>query len=347
MKTLFSDLSRLLPILLIAGLIACSSAAFDAASDAALLWWSRIVPTLLPYLIAVSLLCRSGLSGRMPRRLLPPALFLFGALGGYPVGAKLASAWYCRGVPDRRLSERAAILCDLPNPVFLLTVVSVGFFRNARCAIPLLIGIYVPSLLVSLLLLRPPLSHAGDPTEGLRSSDLPEAIGEGVCTIGTVGGCIVFASVLYALLQSIGVPSLLHRVTRLDADLTGSVLIGLFEMTCGIRAAAALPFSLPVRLALAAFFAQFGGLSAALQVQAQASTSAVRFLLGKLPVSLLCALTVWLLTPVFLHEPVVPTFASAAQMRANTVSLLSVALSSAIGLLFVFVFTVRSSRTRA
>ena len=46
----------ILPILLLFGLLAFPEQASAAASEAALLWWSRILPSLLPYLIAVSLL---------------------------------------------------------------------------------------------------------------------------------------------------------------------------------------------------------------------------------------------------------------------------------------------------
>ena len=44
-------LRRFLPLLLLFGLIAAPGAAFSAASDAALLWWTRVLPSLHKYTI--------------------------------------------------------------------------------------------------------------------------------------------------------------------------------------------------------------------------------------------------------------------------------------------------------
>ena len=60
----------ILPLLILFGLIAAPDAAFSAASNAAVLWWTRVLPSLLPYLIASSLLLRSGILARLPSGLL-------------------------------------------------------------------------------------------------------------------------------------------------------------------------------------------------------------------------------------------------------------------------------------
>lgn len=344
MKTQRRTVTRILPILLIGGLIAFPSDAFTAATDAALLWWSRILPTLLPYLIAVSLLCKSGILLRIPKRILPFALFGFGALGGYPIGAKLARTLTEHGILTRKEAERVAICCDLPNPVFLISVVSIGFFGSIRCAAPLLIGIYVSALLFSLPLLRLPYRRVSDGASGLRSGDLPDAIAEGVRSVGMIGGCLVLASVLDSLSNAVGIPSLLHRLTGIPHAALRAVLSGLFEMTCGIRSAAGLSGSLPLRLALAAFFAQFGGLSVALQIRTQTPVRTAQYFLHRFSAALLSAVLTGLLAHVLIPESVVPTFASVPELRDNAIALFSVSLAAAVGLLFVFVFTARVSR---
>lgn len=322
----------LLPLLLLFGLLTFPTTAFDAASDAALLWWTRVLPSLLPYLIAASLLVRSGIFLRVKPRLLPLAMLLCGALGGYPVGARLAAQLQADDAISKSDAERAAVLCSLPNPVFLCTVVATGFFGDANAAFPLLIGVYGAALLCAFPMLRMSVAPVAAP-RGLSGTDLSDAIADGVKTVGVIGGCLVFASVLGALLSL--------PFGRIPAV---STAIGLFEMTVGIRAAAVLPLPLSVRLAICAFFAQFGGLSILLQVRAQTPVPTAKYLLTKLVSALLSAALCYLLTPLFCKASVLPTFASAQEMRQNAFSLASVTLSAGVGLLFVFVFTVGLSR---
>lgn len=336
MRTFLKKLDWILPALLIAGLLAYPAAVSEAAADAALLWWSRVLPALLPYLVAASLLARSGALLRVRPRLLPVALFLCGALLGYPVGARLADALRRQKVLDDADAERVAVRCNLPNPVFLLSVVSLGFFGNLNCSIPLLLGVYGAALLFALPLLRLHADKAPEP-RGLLPNDLPDAIGDGVKTIGVIGGCIVFASVLGALLQS---------AFHIPQNTVLAVLLGSFEMTCGVRAAAALPLPMSVRLALAAWFVQFGGLSVHLQTALQFPVRLLRYARSKALAALLAAVLTGILTPLFVPETIVPTFASASEIRQNAWALLTVSLAAALGLLFVFVFTVGLGRQK-
>ncbi len=329
MKQKLSECGWALPVLLIFGLLAFPRAVSDAAASAALLWWTGVLPSLLPYLIVASLLQRSGVLLRIKPRLLPYALFLFGALLGYPVGAKLAKALSERNAISPADAERVAVRCNLPNPVFLFSVVSVGLFGNPRCAAPLLLGVYVAALLFWLPMVRMPGIRIAK-TDGLLPHDLPDAIGDGVKTISTIGGCIVFTSVLGALLQSL---------FRLPENAVYSILLGSLEMTCGVRAASVLPLALSVRIALAAFFVQFGGFSVLLQTASQYPIRMLRYALSKLACATLSAIVAYLLTPLFLSDTLAPTFASAAEMQRNAFALLSVGFAASLGLLFVFVFT--------
>ena len=324
-----------LPLLLLFGLLAAPDAAFAAASDAAMLWWSRVLPSLLPYLIAASLLERSGLFNRLPKRIAPFFLLPFGLLGGYPVGARLAGKLLRCGALSRSDAQKAAALCNLPNPVFLLSVVSAGFFHDPKIALPLLIGVYGTALFGLIPLSRLLPASVPAPASSSLADDLPAAIGDGIRAILNIGGCLVFASVLGALLNASGFFSLFGA----NAATARAVSLGLFEMTSGAHEIAALPFSLSLRLALCAFFIQLGGLSVALQSASSLPLPLPRYLLRRLPIALIAALTVYLLTPLFCPEAAVPTLASGAEMVRNTFDLLAVSLSSAFGLLLVFVFT--------
>lgn len=325
----------LLPLLILFGLIAAPNAAPAAAYDAAMLWWTRVLPSLLPYLIASSLLLRSGILSRLPKRAVPFLLLPLGILGGYPVGAKLAGELYRDGALSLSDARKAAAFINLPNPVFLISVIAAGMFRDARTALPLLLGIFGAALfgLIPLSRIHVKTIRPSEPPAFTR--DLPAAIGDGMQAILNVGGCLVFASVLGALLEATGILSLFGT----SAATARAIVLGLFEMTSGVAATAALPLSLPLRLALAAFFIQFGGVSVMLQSASYLPLSLPRYCLVRLCTALLAALAVWFLTPLFCPSVTVPTLATRAEMVRNGLDLLAVSLSSALGLLLVFVFT--------
>lgn len=335
--------SIVFPLLLLFGLIAAPDAAFAAASRAALLWWTRVLPSLLPYLIAASLLERSGLIYRLPKRVSPLLLLPFGLLGGYPVGARLCGKLLRDGALSLPDAQKAAAFCNLPNPVFLISVVSAGFFHDSKIALPLLIGVYGAALFGLIPLSRLHFSPAASvPEHSKLTNDLPVAIGDGIRAILNIGGCLVFASVLGALLNAAGLFSLFGA----NAATARAFSFGLFEMTSGANEIAVLPLPLSLRLAFCAFFIQFGGLSVALQSASNLPLPLPRYLLRRLPLAFLAALAVYLLTPLFCPDAAVPTLATGAEMVRNTFDMLAVSLSSAFGLLLVFVFTFGLSKRK-
>lgn len=332
-------LGWIVPILLLAGLLAAPNASFAAASDAAQLWWTRVLPSLLPYLIAASLLERSGILKRLPKKWIPPALWLFGALGGYPVGARLCARLSRDGVLTEDGARRAAPFCNLPNPVFLLSVVSFGIFESGVVAAPLLIGVYGAALIGLVPLFRLRFRAVPDSPVSLCASDLPEAIESGMRAILNVGGCLLFASVLGALLQAAGLERLLALLFGLPEATVHALLLGLFEMTCGVKAVALLPLPLRLRLAICAATVFFGGGSVLLQTASNLRISLWRYALIKLLLALFAALLTGALTPLFCPDTLSSAFADRAQMAQNAASLFSVVASAAIGLLSIFLLT--------
>lgn len=332
----------LLPLLILFGLIAAPDAAFSAASKAALLWWTRVLPSLLPYLVASSLLLKSGVPARLPKRLAPVLLLPLGLLGGYPVGAKLAGKLYRDGSLSLSDAQKTAAFCNLPNPIFLISVAAAGFFHDPKTALPLLCGIYGTALFGLIPLSRIRFAVVRSSAVPALARDLPAAISDGVQSILNIGGCLVFASVLGALLESTGV----FRLFGASAPTVRACTLGLFEMTSGANAVAALPLSLPMRLALSAFFLRFGGFSVLLQSASHLPLSLPRYCLIRLIPALLSALAVYLLTPLFCPAATVPTMATGREMLQNTFDLLAVSLSCGFGLLLVFVFTFGLSKRK-
>jgi hypothetical protein len=109
-------------------------------------------------------------------------------------------------------------------------------------------------------------------------------------------------------------------------------------MTSGASAVAALSLSLPVRLALCAFFVEFGGLSVLLQSAGCLRLSLPRYLLTRVLLGTVAALLTAAATPLFCSAAV-PTMAGPQKIMHNALDLVLVAASCGFGLLLVFVFT--------
>lgn len=332
-------LGWIFPVLLLCGLIAVPDRTAAVASDAAMLWWTRVLPTLLPYLITASLLERSGLLHHAPKRIAPLLLWLFGAIGGYPVGAKLAARLSRDGVLTETDARRAAALCNLPNPVFIISVVALSVFQNGRAAFPLLIGVYGVSLIGLFPLYRMRFQSMPIGSDRFSPNDLPPAIEQGVHSVLQIGGCMIFASVLGALIRATGAERLCSAAFGIKEDTVHAWLLGFIEMTGGVGAAASLSLPLRVRLAICAGFIRFGGCSVLLQTASQIKVSLPRAA-GIILAEAVCSAIVTLcLTPLFCPDTAIPTFASRAELLQNGSVLLSVVVSASIGLLAVFTLT--------
>lgn len=332
-------LGWIFPLLLICGLLSVPGQTAAVASDAAVLWWTCVLPSLLPYLIAASLLERSGLLLRVPKRIVLPLLWLFGVLGGYPIGAKLARSLSRDGILIESDASKAAAYCNLPNPVFIISVIALGIFHSARAVLPLLIGVYGIALFGLFPLFRIRCFEGSFNEHRFSLDDLPSAIESGVHSILLIGGCMIFASVLGALSESVKISHILAKVFGAEEGTVHAGLLGLFEMTCGIRAVASLAIPFRMRLAICAGFVQFGGCSVLLQTASQGCISVPRYALTKLVFAVCSACLTYWIAPLFCTEMPVETFASRAEILQNGVSMLSVIFSASIGLFAVFTLT--------
>ncbi len=123
-------------ILLAAGLLARPEAAAQAARDGLSLCVRTVIPSLFPFMTAVSLLLQLGLAGYLRPTLSPFMRPLFGMegtaalpllaglLGGYPAGVRAAAGLYRQGSLQKQEAELLLGFCDNSGPAFFLGFVS-------------------------------------------------------------------------------------------------------------------------------------------------------------------------------------------------------------------------------
>lgn len=134
------------------------------AADGFLLWYSKMIPSLLPFMILSGLMIRMGLSrqlGKWFQPLLRPLLgcrpevnygILTGFLCGFPMGARVAAQLYQE---DRITRDEARFLlafCNNIGPVYFCSFVLPLLGR--RLALPYLLGMYGIPFLYGIILRR-------------------------------------------------------------------------------------------------------------------------------------------------------------------------------------------------
>lgn len=221
-----------------------------SAAEALRIWALDVVPSLFPYMV----LCRM-IAGRLSAAGIPALLYVpaLGLLGGSPSGACALSVCAREG----RLSSRAlhvlSALCGTTSPMFFLGTIA-RWTDDAALARRLmaahLIGAgYAALVVLAVSALYPKGLIAAKP---ITRADSDSAITQSVDAVLGVGGCILFFSVLAALISKILPDSLEPYRPLLHAAL---------ETAGGTHALLASTWPLRTRAILCAALSAFGGFS--------------------------------------------------------------------------------------
>lgn len=314
----------ILPILTLILLLTHPALACTGAKNGLLLWWSVVLPTLLPFMLCSSLLVAWG---GVPLLVKPvaPLLRVFGLspdgsyalitglLCGYPMGAK-TTADFLRGGFIRNEEGRILLAAaGWPSPMFLAGYIA----PRLAPEIPLwkaALALYLPLLFLLLLsgtlsrfLHRPAkwagtgagrISAAGRNAGSGKTAAAPapfdEVLMNALEIMVKIGGFLMIYSILAAFISSSG---------RIPARIK-PFLSGIVEMTTGIDAISRSmsgPASINGRLASAAILASaaFGGLSGVSQTNTvikNAGLSIRHYILWKLLHAALAAAILLIIT---------------------------------------------------
>lgn len=273
------------------------SASMEGASKALSSWATVVLPSLMPFFIAASLLVESGvvgllagISGPVTRRLFGFSgyfsyVFLTSAISGYPMGAKLASGLYAQGKIGEKEAQALVNCSSMSGPLFLSGAVCIGMIGRAELAPYLLIPHYLSALLLAFAAGFPFRRKKDLPPAETRSQALEtflhknplakkhignvllDSVTSAISSMLTVGGFMLLYGVLINSLRSSGLFSLWENAP--NPPLLTSLFSGMLEMTTGCLSTT--PLSLSLRLVVLSGIIGFGGLSIHSQTHAIAA----------------------------------------------------------------------------
>lgn len=256
-----------------------SEAAIGFVSDGLRLCAGTVIPSLFPFLVVSELLVLSGTGEAIGQILSGPfrkvfgvsglgfTVFFLGSLCGFPVGARTAISYYDRGLLGKKETERLLTFTNNPSSAFLVSAVGVSLFGSQLFG-AILFGVTLLSAMLvgffgKFFLPPDPVTHIPvHPAHNTRIrtgvSVFTDAVTNAADSMLRVCSYVIFFTALTGTLK-------LFLMTIHASDLISAALTGVFELTTGVGAAAALT-QRQIGAVLAAFFAGWSGLSVHMQI---------------------------------------------------------------------------------
>lgn len=247
----------------------------NGAVSGLLLWYSVVLPTLLPFIIVTNLILHtnsftfiSNIFGGPFERFFSTSkagtfAVMIGFLCGYPMGAKTIVNLYNNQSIPKNEAHYLLSFCNNASPMFIIGFLVTQTLGDTHLLLPTLICLYGAPVVVSFFTRRyygikksntNTVIHL--PPKGFTMAKVDESIMDGITLIVKIGGYIMLFSIFISLL------------TPLTLDIFPSFIypLSLLEVTNGIKILSSTSsFTLPYLQLI--FITAFGGLCAIAQTQ--------------------------------------------------------------------------------
>lgn len=222
--------------------------------------------------------------------------FFMSIASGYPVGAKITASLLENKICSNTEAQRMLSLCSTSGPLFIIGAVATGILQNPKLGLMLALAHYLSAITCGVAMrfwgakdkkspVYPINNHRRtvNPLKEMleyRKKDgrsfgilMGDAVKNGMNLILLIGGFIILFSVISAILKSSGLLDLLSNLLcallpflHLNPQAVASVIIGMLEVTNGVKECVLVDASQISKLMLVSFMIGFGGLSINAQV---------------------------------------------------------------------------------
>lgn len=244
---------------------------FLKMKDALNFSYTTLIPSLFPMIIMANILISSNAFMKISKILSPLfskitglsecsiCVFLLGITCGSPIGAISASSLYEQNKISKDELEYLIVLSSIPSPAFIINTVGSNILKSKKCGIMLYISSVLSCILVSLIYKRIFLKFNANKFSKMSEKKekifkiLTSSIKSSVLSMLNICGFFIFFSVLCEVIGKL-----------IKNEIMQIFIYGLLEISCGVRAAANLPYILSG--AFCAFIIGWSGLSVIFQV---------------------------------------------------------------------------------
>ncbi|OOB78273.1 MAG: hypothetical protein ATN34_04630 [Epulopiscium sp. Nele67-Bin002] len=250
-------MSTVLILLLMAYTLIEPQVSINGATAGLLLWFNKVLPTLLPFIILSQLLFKLGLIFKLEQYIgkfsnavfgvsgSSLITFVLGSIGGSPTGAKLTNQLLQQ--PNISTLEAQKTLCFSNNtgPLFIIGTVGTLMLQDVRLGYFLVI-VHILSALIILVLSRfystySPVTVNSSNKEYSQSpafvTAFTDSVQGGMDTIVYVGGFIIFFSMLISIIKNLALfnalVASLSNMLGMDTIILESLLLGSMEFSNG------------------------------------------------------------------------------------------------------------------
>lgn len=170
----------------------------------------RIIPSLFAMSVISTAISKSGVLSIFTRKIGINAdvfaAFIFGNVGGYPIGAKLLSEAVAEGRLTRESAERAIPFCFGAGPSFAAGVVGAAVFSDIRVGIAALFCSFMANFVLYLIHLFSkdscPPAYSARP-EGFSTRLLTDSVSSALYAMMNICSMIVFFAALKAVAEAV------------------------------------------------------------------------------------------------------------------------------------------------
>ena len=233
------------------------------------LWANSVIPSIFPFFVSTELLMHTNIISQLGRLFTPIMKPIFnirgeggfalimGIISGYPMGAKIASAFRENNICTKEECERLLSFTNNSGPLFIIGTIGVLMFGNTTIGILLFITHVLACITVGIIFRfwKTSKKYSGYSRSFLDGSKnastvsfcnlgevLAESITSSISTILLIGGFVVIFSSIISILKSSGILSILATILSplfnclsIDTNFISPLITGLLEITNGIQ----------------------------------------------------------------------------------------------------------------
>lgn len=260
-----------------------SNIIIKSVNSSSLMFIKKFFPSLFPTMVIGNILIKSNVYLIIPKKIKAflfkkfnfsnstMELFIISLITGSPSSAMYINNYLNSGLINKKEAE--ALLCSTHfiNPLFIVAGVGVGVFNNVKIGFVLFIMLFI-STLIKIYLNKNNFKNSKKKIINIKNTNLitniTSSIKESINALLLIFGIVVIFNILVSLVSHI-----------LDlSELASCVINGLLEMTGGIIKLSNLNVNIYIKIFLAYYFLNFGGLCIQMQSMSMIDNKKIRYL---------------------------------------------------------------------